>query len=155
MKFWKLISDEMDKVGLNKKRLADMAGMSRSTLNVLEQGKEPSPDNRMKLEAAFGYTIMKKGKDDYEWDAKIWDAQSEEVLKLKKMPANYRLFKSTHSKVNIRRKGLIDFKNSKDWMIANISDDEEEWLESIFFRPEKNPSAETYKDLLLIYRKLQ
>ena len=153
MKFWNLISDKMDKVGLNKSRLSEMAGMSRATLNTLENGKVPSPDNRVKLETVFGYTIIKTGKDDYEWDAKIFDTQSEKLSKLKNIPTSHRRYKANEQ--SEIQSGLIEFKRSKDWMIAKISEEEEKWLEGIYFKIELNPSAEIYKDLLLIYRNLQ
>jgi len=65
---------------------------------------------------------------------------------------------SDHKPVSFDKKGqsnnlgFQEFKMSKEWKLARLSEEEEEWLKSIQFNPQHRTTKKTYIDLLDIYR---
>jgi len=133
MKFWELISKEMEYWGLNRNKLSKLARISRSTLLKLKNCEEPTSLNREALESFFGKKILKLNENNYEWGEKLND-------------------KNDNEEITQGLKDLLD--DEKTMRMMFITEAEVKWMKTIRFRPNQKPTKQDYIDLLFIYRNI-
>ena len=114
------------KAGLTLQELADKAGLYKSNLSDIENEKRFKPNVR---------TLEKMAKA---LNCEVGDFFERSIDREEEMTRGL--------------KELLD--DERSLTLLKISDEEIEWMKSIRFRSDKQPTKETYIDILYTYRKL-
>jgi len=165
-------------LGMSQKRLAEIVGISRTSLNDLERGriKKGKPENIYKIANALEIPFEELDKATLEITKSISnnfrkDIMTESIYSLKKKPEEHKIQEDIkkYNEENMAKKrkpefynndtseGFRDFINDEDTMILiNPTKEEINWLhKNVIFFPDDRPTKQTYIDLLITYRKMK
>lgn len=127
MRMGEKIKELRKRLGLTLQELADKAGLYKSNISDIENEKRFKPNIR---------TLEKIAKA---LNCEIGD-----------------FFERSIEKEEEITKGLKELlKDERSLTLLKIADEEIEWMKSIRFRSDRNPTKETYIDILYTYRKLE
>ncbi len=127
MRMGEKIKELRKRLGLTLQELADKAGLYKSNISDIENEKRFKPNIR---------TLEKI--------ARVLNCEIGDF------------FERSIEKEEEITKGLKELlKDERSLTLLKIADEEIEWMKSIRFRSDRNPTKETYIDMLYTYRKLE